>query len=348
MSQTNDTAASLSAPGLINIINQLHGFGIQDEIPLPSVSATEADIAPDVLQDIIDQIDAKLAQCQEDHKELGIARSNGLQKRDYLSDVAMRFAFRVMQNLQDGQASRINDSLDNGSLRDSLSEMYDDFAHDLIVNGRKTVVVSDMATVETMRKSCAPHQEIITTHEMLARVNMSRHRRAGPLHSLPGMKNDYDLVARLFREQSQKWETMAQEHVSKICRTVQEHLHLMIESQTTKHTALLIKSELLERPMADRQTDVVAKVHELAAPYSHCVLLTKSRVYAGTLHANEGGSNAESSENDPLSQKWNMKALSVVLNHLNAYYDVSRKWASNFIATDRSRRLLWTFSSTTF
>jgi hypothetical protein len=292
------------------------------------LSKLQEEAARAALPNVIDQIDAKLIRCQDEHEKLGVARVDEKEQRFYLDKTASAFSMIVQQAVKGDYMDRKFFSYGNPGepreLRALLVRLYQDFVKDMTENGRTWALVQDTAAADEVGRTFSADQEILTIEQMLKKIQDLDLDSKGM--SLEGMVNQYSLVAILFKEQSQKWESIALRHVEKVYQIVLEHLKVVADHLASRDTSRNIKSELISKPMRKKRELVAKKVKELAAPYQEWRPLTMNPMYGEFVYKFKSNimQIPPTEDLEDLVQKQAMEHYAFTLNHLETYYSVSR------------------------
>jgi hypothetical protein len=292
-----------------------------------TLSKLQEKAARAALPNVIEQLNSKLSHCEAQHEKLGPARVDERDQRFYLDKTASAFSIMVQQAVKGDYMDRGffdgGDSSEPRQLRAVLDGLYRNFLADMTTNGRTWVLVRGDAEVLEARKSHSAGQKILTMEQMFNKIQNLHQARRGM--SLEGMVDQYPLVASLFEEQSEKWEKIAQRHVGDIYDAILRHLYLVVDYLASRDTARKIQSELVWKPMAAKQKQVIDKVRELVAPYQTWRPLTMNPMYGQFVYKEQTDilQSVPLPASNDLRQKQAMEQYTLVLNHLEIYYLVT-------------------------
>jgi GTPase SAR1 family protein len=251
------------------------------------------------LPDMIQEIEVKLSECQEELSRLGKSRSSPDELRSYLHGIAGDFQ-RLARDAVDG---RYNDEFFGGiaegeknalKLRAVLRNLSRAFYAIMEMKGaRYEIVEEDMAddgeddegehedgssneSVDRIQGYLRPYidaykvpePEVITESRLNDRL--LSYAAANQGRELPGMPSG-ELVLQLFKENAERWPEIARTHLEQVLEKTEEFVvkafdHIIGADQST---ADAIWSGLLEPFFHEKKEVLQSKLQELLLPYTN-------------------------------------------------------------------------------
>ncbi|KAF5013286.1 hypothetical protein FDECE_715 [Fusarium decemcellulare] len=236
------------------------------------------------LPGVVEDIEGKLRERQEELAQLGSPRSSPEDMRSFLLTIASKF----QRLARDGIYGRYNDTFFGGlededrKFRAQLRNFNRAFDHILKTKGSTQVVVkneNDEADTDEIPEYLedflarfpyeCPDPEIITREEL--NTQLQKQAAANQGCEFPGSPNK-DLAIQLFKKQAAPWEGIAKFHVRRVTLAakafVDELFKHVIGPAHTNQTTEAILSTCVDPFFAEKESILDEKLQELLRPYT--------------------------------------------------------------------------------
>ncbi|KAK4221389.1 dynamin family protein [Podospora fimiseda] len=230
------------------------------------------------LPSLLEEIDRKFNTCQTQLNELGDPRASGFEQKQYLFQLAESYQSLV-------KASVRGDYIDSffrppktevgyqQRIRAVIQNINEDFAASMSLHGHHWEV-TDAASPRS-REEIANHKPkgVMKVHreDFITYVEYLQKRTRG--RELPGTFHPM-LVADLFLEQSQRWESITRRHVENVWNGVNRFLELVIEYIADEPAYVSLQREVFKPAMQQVLEDMRSKTTELLRPHQNAHPIT--------------------------------------------------------------------------
>lgn len=233
------------------------------------------------LPNLIHDIQSKIMDHEQTLGKMGTARLNAKDQRSFLIGISSRFG-RITHEALNGMYSdeffgdfgdrrATNDETnDFRRLRAVIREMNENFAEAISILGCRTIVrqsesVDPFQTPQ--QASSNPYMEgwsptYITEKALQERIQEQAIKDRGI--ELPGNPNQL-LVGKLFRDQSEPWEELAERHLTDVWSTVNYFVGLVLRHLTDQHTYTSVMSDHIIPEMDKLRVSLFEKLKELTS-----------------------------------------------------------------------------------
>lgn len=214
------------------------------------------------LPSLVEDIQNSLQDCQSRLAKLGNRRNTLNEQKVFLLEISQSFQSLTKAAL-DGNytdpffGSPCDSENYSNRLRANVQNLNLNFAEVMRVRGHSRDIVERVLPDMDMATSVS---RAAFTQEIKALLSTSRGRE------LPGMFNPL-IVGDLFREQSEKWESLAQEHLQETKDIVRTFLESTLLHLTDKNTSEAILREVIGPLEDQRLTKLDDKLEEILAPH---------------------------------------------------------------------------------
>lgn len=217
---------------------------------------------------VVNEINVRLEECKEELESLGERRITTEEQRRFVTALSNEFQ-RLCEDALDGNYEHpffsdtgVEEEDRTKRLRWAIQEMNEKFAERMAECGHTREIREKRQADPT--SPAASSQEgggpkILTRAEALKWVGALRRRCRG--RELPGTFNPM-LIRPLFLEQSQKWATIAGEHLQEICAVCREFLGYLLPTITNVRVAEVLYLVWVE-PSLERSIAQAAKQFQL-------------------------------------------------------------------------------------
>ncbi len=272
------------------------------------------------LPSLMSEIDQKFKSCQTQLGKLGDSRASLDEQRVYL--------FHLSQSFQALAKASIGGSYVGKFFEDALSQTGYQQRFRAVVQNLNQSFASDLVNFGHYRnitEETTPDQPFgpkpITRDDFASHVENLMSRTRG--RELPGTFNPM-VVADLFVEQSQPWESIARNHIDKVWIAAHRFVDLVVDHIADKSTAGSLKREIFQPAMKELRSRMRAKTTELLLHQaSHPI--TYNHDFTEALQKARLGRNRKDPE-DVLRKFFGVRDLTS--QYLNGQYDLSRLAAS--------------------
>ncbi|KAF2277447.1 uncharacterized protein EI97DRAFT_375109 [Westerdykella ornata] len=213
---------------------------------------------------------------------LGEGRETPREQRSYLTDSAAKFqllthsalighydgdAFFTSTSVQDQRARR---------LRTQIQSLNRAFAHIMYHKGHAWNIANDLPTSANLGSPALQSQalqqydaqfddpEQITRAELLKRIK--EYLEESDCSGIPTLVNP-GVVTRVFRDQSQQWEFIAECHLERVFEAAQKYIYAALSSLMDEQTFQMLRMEWVDQRLEERRIALEAKLKELLVPY---------------------------------------------------------------------------------
>jgi len=285
------------------------------------------------LPEVVTNIRKKLNESEKSIEVLGPPRDTSPEKKKYLVNISRDFQRIVQQSL-------VGDYLDDffyssdlpqeatRRLRAALQNLNESFAKKMYDRGHKWEIRSvDSKCLLQPDSKHAP--KIVSQDKYISLIKDMMDQNRGT--ELSGTFNPR-LIGALFRQQSEKWSTIAEDHLESVLAVAKEHLTLTATHVAHKQTARNLQRGLINVEMEKKRKMLFGKLQELTKAYQRCHPITYSNHYSETLHRTR---EKQLLQGDPRIDLTNGQDLGIlepateILGFMNAYYAVSYFVMSN-------------------
>lgn len=267
--------------------------------------------------DIKQEVDGRLREIDARLKALGTPRTSPRKIRRFLCETATQFSQKVTLMLSGAPPKVTCRTLAHRqSLRSFIQNQYTLFADDLYDRARLWKSV-DEGTVSPRSDFHIIYDGGMSGTEVVAVPDIIKHLiRESRQHCGKGLPNlpDPDLASRIFRLQSQRWETIAKYHCDIIFQAVQDRMIQAIEENSDETTADRLLRMVVEPALRKRKETLDGKLEELYRPHTLPGIQCFSRRYlASTDQMAANGTGSASVYDQCFNFLWSAEA----------YYDIA-------------------------
>jgi GTP-binding protein EngB required for normal cell division len=231
------------------------------------------------LPSLMGEIDQKFSSCQTQLEKLGNPRASLEEQRIYLFQLSQSFQALVKASISGNYNSKFfEDALTvegyQQRIRAVVQNLNESFASELVERGHYWRLTEGSVPNEP------PEPKSITRDEFIRHIEKLMSRTRG--RELPGTFNPM-IVADLFREQSQRWESFACKHVDKVWTAARDFVNLIVVHIADASAARSLNEEVFEPAMKGLLIDMRAKTAELLAPHQAAHPITYNHDFTETL-----------------------------------------------------------------
>jgi len=231
------------------------------------------------LPSLMSEIDRKFQSCQIQLDKLGDPRASLDEQRVYLFHLSQSFQALVKASVSGSYNSKFFDNAltETGyqqRIRAVVQNLNQSFASDLVKSGHYRHITEE----RTPDLSLGP--KLITRDEFISHVENLMSRTRGC--ELPGTFNPM-VVADLFVEQSQPWESIARKHIDKVWRAVSDFVDIVLVHIADSSSARSLKQEIFQPAMKELLSQMRAKTTELLLPHQTGHPITYNHYFTETL-----------------------------------------------------------------
>ncbi|RYP17711.1 hypothetical protein DL765_004389 [Monosporascus sp. GIB2] len=244
------------------------------------------------LPSLMREINQKFKSSQTQLEKLGEPRATLDEQRLYLIHLSQSFQALVKASVSGNYNGKFfKDALTETGYRQRIrgvvQNLNKSFASDLVKSGHYREI-ADKRTPDLSSK-----QKSINRDEFISHVENLMSRTRG--RELPGTFNPM-VVADLFVEQSQLWESIAREHVDKVWRAARDFVDLVVAHIADSSAAGSLKQEIFQPAMKELLSQMRAKTTELPLPHQTGHPITYNPCFTETLqkvHIERNGKHPE-------------------------------------------------------
>jgi GTPase SAR1 family protein len=228
------------------------------------------------LPSVLVKISADLYQSENELNKLGESRSTPKEQQNYLCDIGDNFREYTKDALEGRyrRKSFFGNPSEHGALekrlRAYIRKLNDEFANDMLHHGHKWDIVDD--TEPGGRISARPKSNLAAsrTPEIIGKSDFLNHVDSLAVlergNELPGTSNPL-LVGSLFRQQSEAWGDIAEEHLNRVWSAVKAFMETLLAHMTDERTCNQLLIHVVDPAMEARQQLLGRKLKELLVPY---------------------------------------------------------------------------------
>lgn len=295
------------------------------------------DLRP-ALPKIIPSIDIELKDCDKQLHELGTAKTTLLQQQVHLDKMSCQFQQLVGQAVRGQYSNRDfftpeTFPSDPRRLRTSLQNLNEQFAKEIFGKGhRRDIFVGHDGlpiplprgySYKTVDKSIIDDPESVTYDGYLAVVLGLLNKSRGT--ELPGVADSH-VVEELFRDQSQKWYRIAEKHLDKVVKLVEDAVYSMITYTTDTRVATRVFYHYIKPKLDKKGLKLTKMLKQLMAPYQDHHPITYNYEYSKFVANMERRNKQAVSEgriNSPITTDSLHRRASELLNSMEAFYAIA-------------------------
>lgn len=272
------------------------------------------------LEGVTQEVERQMAECEAELERLGPTRTSPEEQRSFLTDIREKFRARVHDGVEGHYTNTYYEKHLHLRLRATVRVLNDKFDQDMHSHGHAFHIQEIMEKPTHGANLASPVPQVIsvlTFLEMIDRIVM----QTGRAQELPGRYNP-DLVATVFRMQSENWKDIADEYAKEVSRETERFLLRILEGiveppYSTRIWTRLIKDDRLPR----RQNALKEKVEELLKPFTDFLPFSTPQRYArGLARFANMKSSLEAAGQEQKSIK-DFTACTDLLIAMLAYYD---------------------------
>ncbi len=234
---------------------------------------------------ILSSIKKSLSECEGELAKLKEPRTMPDEQRKYLIEISGAFQNIIQQAVNGSYTdrsffSRPTSNVDPIYFRAAIRNLNDGFASimrqyghskEFIDNASGESRVEDLAenSVGTSSPESAhyfvdPPEEISISEYVSEIEELSKRMRGG---EQPGLPN-HRVIAQLFRSQSDRWESIATQHIDKVSQVSQETFELIASHVASEETASLLRRHLIAQEMVAMHSQAMRTLKMLLGPYN--------------------------------------------------------------------------------
>ncbi|KAK3352495.1 P-loop containing nucleoside triphosphate hydrolase protein [Lasiosphaeria hispida] len=280
------------------------GEGAWTELPLVSLGINKlrdrlskvllGQIASE-LPSLIEEIDGKFTTCKDQLDKLGEPRSSSEDQRMYLYHLSQSFQSLVKASVDGTYSDRffVDAKTEPGyqrRIRAVVQNLNEDFASDISLHGHYREITespsrmpasSTFNSVQNSRKK--PTEPVkITRSEFVKHIEHLMRRTRG--RELPGTFNPM-VISDLFLEQCKPWESIAREHVKKVCDSARRFLDLVVAHIADQSTAKSLQREICDPTLRNIRKGLDEKADEFLKPHREGHPITYNHYFTETLQS---------------------------------------------------------------
>ncbi|KAG7289877.1 hypothetical protein NEMBOFW57_006254 [Staphylotrichum longicolle] len=266
------------------------------------------------LPSLMNEIDQKFNSCQAQLDKLGDPRSSLDEQRVYL--------FHLSQSFQALVKASISGNYNSAFFEDALTQWDIASGSGLLCRIEPVIRFRARRTTLLMEKDVTGGPlgpKPITRDEFIHHIEKLMSRTRG--RELPGTFNPM-IVADLFREQSQGWESFARNHIDKVWGAARDFVDLIVVHLADASAASSLCKEVFEPAMEGLLSKMRAKTTELLAPHQAAHPITYNYDFTKTLREVRHENNRKHPEK-VLCQFFGLGSLGSRMR-LDGYYDLSK------------------------
>jgi len=307
-----------------------------------------------VLPSILSSIKISLSECEEELTKLKEPRTTPSEQRKYLTEISCAFQNIIQQAVNGSYTNRSFFSLptsvvDPVYLRAAISNLNDGFASIMRQHGHSKEFIDnvsegsrDEGLAENLDETSNPKSahfvidppEKTSILEYVSEIEeLSSRTRGG---EQPGLPN-HRIIAHLFQSQSERWESIAAQHIDKVSQVSQETFELIALHVASEETATLLRRHLIAQEMEKKYSPAMRILKMLLGPYKRDIIITLDESFIGLIrNLRFGTPNAQNPSyaggKDPTSSDTVQHAEYIqnelhtsrfLLDYMLAYYQVS-------------------------
>lgn len=295
------------------------------------------------LPHVVKDIEREEAKCDQELKDLGEVRVTTKEQRKYLIGISRRFEQLVGTAMEGRWTSDPIFNVEGMRLRAQIRNSNDAFERTMRHRGHtfEFIPAGRHKSQEPLPPFAFNDAPPIKDRAQLLR-KADKVLKSGRGQELPGMF-DPILVSDVFRDQSQKWQHLAREHVKKVWEITDHFLQSLLfqiaPAKTT--TAEAILTGIVSREMLNRKRTLNGKIDELLLPYvKNLPFCTSSRMAASLKqldwddkHTEGNGSPNPNLGSLVADNEVDIDACSMLLRYSQAYYNIARDTFVDNVAT---------------
>ncbi|KAJ5140702.1 hypothetical protein N7448_004110 [Penicillium atrosanguineum] len=233
------------------------------------------------LPNLIHDIQSKIVDHEQTLGKMGTARLSVKEQRGFLVGISSRFG-RITHEALNGMYSddffgdfgdrrATNDETnDFRRLRAVIREMNENFAEAISIRGCRTIIRQTETVFpfqSPQQQSFNPYMEgwsptYVTEKALQEQIQEQAVKNRGI--ELPGNANQV-LVGKLFRDQSEPWEELAERHLTDVWSTVNYFVGLVLQHLTDQHTYTSVMSDHIIPEMDKLRASLFEKLKELTS-----------------------------------------------------------------------------------
>jgi GTP-binding protein EngB required for normal cell division len=272
------------------------------------------------LEGVTQEVERQMAECEAELERLGPTRASPEEQRSFLTDIREKFRARVHDGVEGHYTNTYYEKHLHLRLRATIRVLNDKFDQDMHSRGHTFHIQEIMEKPTDGANLASPVPQVISVFaflEMIDRIVV----QTGRAQELPGRYNP-DLVATVFRMQSENWKYIADEYAKEVSRETERFLLRILEGiieppYSTRIWTGLIKDDRLP----SRQNALKKKVEELLKPFTDFLPFSTPQRYArGLTRFADMKSRLEAVGQEQKSVK-DFTACTDLLIAMLAYYD---------------------------
>lgn len=307
-----------------------------------------------VLPSILSSIKISLSECEDELAKLKEPRTTPAEQRKYLTEISQAFQNIIRQAVNGSYTdtsffSPPTSVVDPVYLRAAISNLNDGFASIMRQQGHsREFIDSDLeeSEDEDLAENLDETPNPKTTHfvidqpekksiqEYVYEIEELSNRTRGA--EQPGLPN-HRVIAHLFRNQSERWESIAAQHIDKVWQISQETFERIASHVASEETASMLRRHLIAQEMEKKHSQAMQTLKMLLRPYKRDIIITLDESFialvgnlrVGTHKARDspsaGGTDPTSSVTEQQAEgiQSELHASRFLLDYMLAYYKVS-------------------------